>query len=255
MSLVADIFDILLQDDSGNLIASTTLSSADVKIAVDEKEIRGGRGDNLLAIVHSARKVDISVAEMEFKWDWIANQLGRTASTGAVTAWATSKMYACVDLDGTGAGTAIGFTLDETPLASSSGLKIFNASTGEEVATPAGYTISGKDVTIVGGNIGDAYEVRGYKYTTVGTASTILIDNTSFADGLVCVLETIEIDEDESPLYKIQVQLDECLPSGNFEINTKSARDASVSNFTFKAIKPRTSDTIGRLIRIPIQSS
>lgn len=252
MSLVCDIFDILLQDDSGNLIASTTLSSADVKISVDEKEVRGGKGDALIAILHSTRKVDISVAEMEFKWDWIANQLGRTASTGAVTAWATSKMYTCVDLDGGGVGTDIGFVLDEEPLASNSGLKIFNASTGEEIATPTGYTISGDDVTIVNGVVGDVYEVRGYKYMTDTTASTILIDNTSFADGLVCVLETIEIDEDESPLYKVQVQLDECLPSGNFEINTKSARDASVSNFTFKAIKPRTSNTIGRLIRIPI---
>jgi len=42
------------------------------------------------------------------------------------------------------------------------------------------------------------------------------------------------------------------LPSGNFDITTKSARDASVSNFTFKAIKPRTSDTIGRMIKTPI---
>jgi len=252
MSLIADIFDIILQTDTGDLIASTTLQSADLKIAVDSKEVRGGRGDALLAILHSKRDVDLSVSEITFKWDWIANQLGVTASTGATTAWATSKIYTCVDLDGEAAGTAIGFTLDNTPLASSSGLKIFNATTGVEVALTSGYTISTADVTIVGGVVGAKYEVRGYKYTTGATASSLDINNTSFADGCVCILETLEISEDETPLARIQIQLDECLPSGNFSISTKKEKDANVSNFDFRAIKPANSNSIGRMIRIPI---
>lgn len=255
MSLIADVFDITLQTDGGDLIASTTLQSADVAIAVDEQEVRGGKGDALLAVLHSARRVDISVSEITFQWDWVANQLGKTAKSGATTAWAMPKFYTAVDLDAEGAGTAIGFTLDEEPLATGSGLKIFNAGTKAAVATPAGYTISGKVVTIVGGTAGTVYEVRGYKYTTSASASTIEIDNTSFADGVVCVLTTLEIDEDESPINLVQIQLDEVLPSGNFTIATTSQRQASATNFTFKAIKPNTATTLGRIVRIPISAS
>lgn len=247
MSLVADVFDILIQSDSGALIASTTLSSADIKISVDEKEIRGGKGDALIAILHSARKVEITTSEMLFKWDWIANQLGQTAVVGVTNAWATPKFYTAATT------TGITIILNPKPLASGSGLEIYKAD--GTLVPSANYTVvaaTGVATFTTGVLAGDAVEVRGYKYATAATASTISINNTSFAAGCVCVLSTIEISEDETPLNIIQFQFDECLPSGNFDISTKSARDASVSNFTFKAIKPKTSDNLGRMIKTPI---
>lgn len=248
MSLVADIFDVLIQTDTGDMIASTTLSSADVKIAVDEKEITAGKGDALVAILHSARKVDISLAEVTFKWDWIANQLGQTETTGMAVAYAMPKFYTCVDSTG-----SIVINLDQAPkftAAQTQDIKIFT-SAGVPVDNSE-IAILAKKVTLTSGAVaGDIMEVRGYSYETPATASTILIDNKSFADGAKVILSTLEIDEDESVLAEIQIQLDECLPSGNFEINTKSQRDASVSNFSFRAIKPRTSDNLGRMIRIP----
>ena len=247
MSLVADVFSIQIQTDTGSLIASTTLSSADIKITVDEKEVRGGKGDNLIAILHSARKVEITTSEMLFKWDWIANQLGQTAVVGATVAWAIPKFYTAA----TTTGVTIG--ISPLPLATNSGIEIY--SSAGVLIPSANYTVVAATgiITFTSGvTAGNIVEVRGYKYTTAATASTISIDNTSFADGVVCILSTIEIDEDETPLNMIQFQFDEVLPSGNFDVATKSARDASVSNFTFKAIKPRTSDTIGRIIKTPI---
>ena len=47
-----------------------------------------------------------------------------------------------------------------------------------------------------------------------------------------CVLTTLEIDEDETPINLVQIQLDEVLPSGNFTIATASQRQAS-ADFTF----------------------
>ncbi len=246
MSLVADVFDIQLVDDSGNIIGTTTLESADLNITIDEQEVYGGKGHALLAVLHSARKVEITCAEMSFKWDWIANQLGQTASTAAVDLWAVPKFYTAVDNAG-----SIQITLDETPKNDEEDIAIYTDA-GVLIADTT-YSISGKIVTFATGvTAGKVVEVRGYIYTSDATASTILIDNVSFADGVKAILTTIEIDEDESPLYTIQVQLDEVLPSGNFSITTQSQRNASVSNFTFKAIKPRTSDTIGKIVRVPI---
>lgn len=253
MSLIVDVFDVSLINSTGDIYATTTLSSGDIDIKCDSKEIRAGRGDALISILRSNRQVDIKLAEVTFKWDFLKLQLGRTGTVASAVAWATSKWYECVDLDGSGAGTAIGFTLDHEPLSSSSGLKIFNSS-GTAVAVTSGYTISGDDVTIVGGVVGDRYEVRGYKYNTIATAETVLIDNISFPDDVICVLETLEVSEEgETALARIQYIFDKAVPDGNITISTKKEKDASVTNFNLKALKPTNSNNIGRVIRIPVQ--
>lgn len=252
MSLIVDVFDVSLIDSSGNIYATTTLSSGDIDIKCDSKEIRAGRGDALISVLRSNRQVDIRLAEVTFKWDFLKLQLGTTGTTGATTAWTTSKWYECVDLDGEGAGTAIGFTLDEEPLASGSGLKIFS-STGTEVKAASGYTISDETVTILDGVIGDRYEVRGYKYTTDAKAETVLIDNISFPDDVICVLETLEVSEEgETALAKIQYIFDKAVPDGNITISTKKEKDANATNFNLKALKPVNSNNIGRVIKIPV---
>jgi len=252
MSLIVDVFDVSLIDSTGNIYATTSLSSADIDIKCDSKEIRAGRGDSLISILRSNRQVDIKLAEVTFKWDFLKLQLGRAGTTASVPVWATSKWYECVDLDGTGAGTAIGFTLDFEPLASSSGLKIFT-SAGVEVALTSGYSIATKAVTIVSGVVGARYEVRGYKYNSIATAETVLIDNISFPDDVICVLETLEVSEEgETALARIQYIFDKAVPDAGLTVSTKKEKDASVTNFNLKAIKPTNSNNIGRVIRIPV---
>lgn len=245
-TLVADVFNALIQKDDGTLIASTTLAMADINFKQNEKEVRGGQGDNILAILHSARDVDIKTSDMIFRKDWIAQQLGTSETTGAVTAWALPKYYTAVS------NTGIKITLDHTPLATNSGLKLFKTN-GTELVVTTDYTISGATVTLLYvGAAGDIIEVRGYKYTTGSTATSLDINSSSFATGAVFILETLELNTDETPLAKIQYIFDEVLPSGNFSIQTKKEKDATVSEFTFRAIKPANQTSIGRMIRIPL---
>jgi len=248
MSLIADIFNVLLIDDTGTIFASTTLQSADIDIKVDSKDIFGGRGNALIAVLHSGRQADIKLGDVEFKYDWLAKQLGTTIGAAATaTVWAMPTFYTAATT------TGITVTISPKPLASASGIEIYT-SVGVLVP-PANYTVVAATgvITFTSGVVaGDIVEVRGYKYTSAATATTVTIDNTSFADGVICVLETLEISEDETVLAKIQYIFDEVLPSGNFTISTKKERDANVSNFELKAIKPRTSNTIGRIVRIPV---
>ncbi len=255
MSLIADCFDVLLVGSDGKMFGSTTLSSGDINITCDSTQIRAGRGDALIAILRGNKQAEINLSEVTLNWDFLAMQLGKAATTGATNVYALPQWYECVDLDGAGAGTAIGFKLKNTPLASGSGLKIFNSS-GIELATPAGYTISGDTVTIVGGTVGQAIEVRGYLYTTDASASTIEIDSVSFPDDVKCILETIEISEEgETQLAKVQYIFDKAVPTGNVSISTKKEKDANITDFSLLAIKPRTSNRIGRVVRIPISAS
>lgn len=251
MSLIADVFDFQILTDKDELFASTTLESADVNVAVDEQEVIAGKGAAIIANLHSARRIDISVAEMEFKWDFIQNQLGRTATTGKVNAMALPKYYTSATNE-----TAVEFTLDEEPIATDSKLIIVDIETGTKLVKTTGYTIAGKVVTIVGGAAGKKYYVPGYYYETVATASSVELTTNDFPAGAKCILTTLEITNDEKPLNIVQVQLDEVLPSGNFTLATTTQRNAVATNFTFKAVKSETSNnSLGRIHRIPIASA
>jgi hypothetical protein len=174
----------------------------------------------------------------------LANQLGQTAVVGATTAYSMPKWYTVTDNAGT-----LEVTLDHAPLASGSGIKVYD----EDGVEVTGGTVAGTKITFTTGVVGgDKIEVRSYKYTTEATASEISIDDTSFAKGCVCILETLELREDETPLARIQFIFDETLPSGNVQVSTKSQKDASVSNFTFRPIKPKTATKLGRVVRIPL---
>lgn len=245
MSLIADIFQVQLIDDSGNIFATSTLQTADIDVKVDMKDVRGGRANALIGILHSNRDIDVKLADVTFRKDWLAKQLGQTIATGATTAWAEPKWYTAVE------DTGIKITLDNSPLASESGIAIYKED--GTLITGTNYSVSSTTVTFTSGVVaGDTVEVRGYKYTTGATAESITIDNTSFADGMKLIMTTLEIDEDETALANIQWQFEEAIPSGSFSFNTKTDRDAVVSNMDLRILKPKTSTTIGKIVRIPL---
>lgn len=241
--LVADVFLVSLIDKSGNVIASTTLTEANIEVSVQENDVRGGRGNELLGILRSDRDINISLSDTEFKYDWLATQLGQTITTGAGVAWAAPKLYTA-----TGTAPNIKITLDETPLTTNNDLAIYKLD-----GTRVTGTLASKDVTFATGvTAGEVLEVRTYKYNTSAQTQTILIDNKVFAKGVRAILETIEIANDETPKFRLQYQFNEALPTGSFSINTSSERNASAQQFNLRVIKPSNSNVVGQILRIPI---
>lgn len=239
MSLIADIFQVLLVDDNNDVIATTTLTEANIDVSVSENEVRGGRGNALLGILHSDRDININLTDPEFRYDWLAKQLGKDIVVGTGVAYAMPKWYEVVDNAG-----SFEITLDKTPLTSDHGLKVFDKDGVELTAT-----VSTNVVTLTGVAAGDKVEVRTYKYETTASAETIEIDNKTFAKGVKCILETLEIDGEENPTHMVQYQFDNSLPNGSFAINTSSERTAQSQSFALRVIKPKDSDVVGRVIR------
>lgn len=256
-SFVCDVFDCIICDNSDSSVAgTTTLQSANIDVAVSEVEVRGGRGNALLCNLHIQRDINIDITDVEWKPEWIAKQLGTSIATGAKTAWAMPKWYSVVDLDGTESGTALGFQLDKQPLASASGLKIYD-STGTEVKVTTDYTIATDTVTVIkaGVKVGDLYEVRTYKYTSDANTQSLNFESDKFPTGVTLVLETVETDENEDNLYKIQYQFPNTIPLGSFQIQTSSEKKASTQNLKMKVVKPSTTTVVGTYLRIPISAS
>lgn len=251
---VADVFDVVAIDNSdGSTIGSTTLQSANIDVAVSEVEVRGGKGNALQATLHIQRDINVDLTDIEWSLDWLAKQLGTTASTGAATAYAMPKWYSAVDLDGAESGTALGFQLDEQPLASESGLKIYD-STGTVLTAATEYTIATDTVTIVkaGVKVGDLFEVRTYKYTTGATTQTLNFESDKFSSGMTLILSTLETDENEDQLFELQYIFSNAIPNGSFQIQTSSEKKAATQNFKMKIVKPSTTTVVGKLLRIPL---
>lgn len=248
MAVVADVFDVLLIDENGDVIGSTTLQDANIEVQVKENEVRGGKNNMLLGVLHSDRDINISLTDVEFRYDWIAKQLGQDIKTGAGVAYTMPKWYLVEDdVD------KPTVTLDETPLTTGNELVIYNEN-GEKVT---GYTLTGNKIDFTSATpaigVGDEVEVRTYKYATPAETQEIEIDNTVFAKGVKAVLETIEVDEaTEQVTHKLQYEFYNTLPTGNFTIKTASERQAQTQEFSLRVVKPRTSTIVGALKRIPV---
>ncbi|EGL20084.1 MULTISPECIES: hypothetical protein [unclassified Paenibacillus] len=243
MALIADVFIAQMIDKDGQVFASTTLQSGDIDFNVKENEVRGGRGNALQGVLHSDRDISVKMTDSLFRYDWMARQLGQSIVTGAGKAYAMPEWYTA------SGSTTIKISLPEAPIADT--LAIYKAD-----GTPipkANYTLSSKDVTFTTGvTAGEKVEVRTFQYATSAKTETINIDNSVFARGTKLVLETLEIDNDETPLYKIQYIFESAVPTGNFSVKTASERNGQAQQFDLKVLKPKDSNVIGQVVRIPL---
>lgn len=253
MGLIADVFDVTLIDEkNGDVIATTTLQDANIEVAVTENEVRAGKGNALIATLHVSRDITISMTDAEFKYEWLAKQLGQDVTTGAGVGYATPKWYPTVDGEAVG-GTDAAITLDKAPSDPTS-LAIYN----EDGVKITGFKLTGSVVDFTAATpvvaIGDDVEVRTFKYATPASTQTILFDSKVFSSGVKAILETVEIDGDETITHTLQYQFDSAVPEGNFSISTASERNAATQAFNLKVIKPKTSSVVGRLLRYPYEA-
>lgn len=252
MGLIADVFNVVLVDEATNdVIGTTTLQDANIEVSVSENEVRAGQGNALIATLHVSRDITISMTDVEFKYDWLAKQLGQNVTTGAGVGYAMPKWYTTADGADTGVDPEI--TLDKTPSDTAS-VAIYNESgvkiTGAVVTTnKVDFTAASPAVAV-----GDKVEVRTFKYATPATTQTIEFDSKVFAKGLKAILETVEIDGDETITNVLQYHFDSAVPEGNFSISTASERNAATQAFNLKVIKPKTSSVVGRLLRFPYEA-
>jgi hypothetical protein len=245
MGLIADVFDVVLIDEkTGDVIGTTTLQDAGIDVKVSENEVRGGKGNALLGTLHVSRDIALNFTDAEFRYDFLAKQLGQDIKTGAGIGYAAPKWYKVVDTAGT-----LKITLDKAPIDESS-LAIYDAD-GNKIIDTA-YTLAAAVVTITTGAVaGDDVEVRTFQFNTPAETQTIEFDAKVFSSGVKAILETVEISGSEEITHVLQYQFDSCVPDGNFTVNTKSDRNAVTQTFNLKVIKPKTSSVVGRLLRFP----
>jgi hypothetical protein len=241
--LIADVFKALLIDNSTKeQFATATLSTAGFEITSETKDVEGG--GVVVATLHSPRKETITLQDVRFHFDILAKQLGTTIAIGAGEAWTFPKLQVVEAVKKV--------TLAKAPKTPAD-VKVKD-STGTLLVYTTDYTVAGSEITIVksGINIGDTVEVQGYKYATSATTQTITIDNTKYPGGFTCVLETLEIGEDELPKNTIQIVFDSTVFDGSVKFDTQTSRDAIKHDINLKVLNAVGYNIAGRIVRIPV---
>lgn len=234
--LIVDVFDCYIISDDEQVICQDRLTSSGIEISVDATEIRGGKGNGLIATVGGNKDLSITTEEPTFRMEALALQMGTTINTGTGVAY-KSKEY-------TVSGGKI--TLDETPITGT--VKVYG-DTGKITASATG---SGKDVTITGHD-GEKVKVV-YQYKTPATSDTIEINAKKFPTAKKIVLETIVIDSSENEIATLQLEIPKAKPDGSFSISTSSSKDPMSTSITWKAMAD-SNGKLGEFKLIPINGA
>jgi hypothetical protein len=243
MAMIADIFKCqIINNTTKKSYATGTLSTAGVEIAMDTKDVEGG--GELVAVLHNGKKETITIEDVRFHFDILSEQLGTEIVTGAGVGYAFPETY---EITTSGSDKVI--TLSHEPITGT--LALYKADGTLVPGTDYTATASVIIFTGTGYAVGDEIEARTYQFTTDPLTQTIEINNKKFPKGNTVILQTMEIDEDETPLNTIQIIFDNCIYDGSVKIDTKTARNASIHNMNMKVIKKVGKNAVGRILRIP----
>lgn len=244
MALIADVFQVMLIDNvTKEEFATATLEDAGFEITSETVDVEGGGG--LVAVLHLPRKENITLKDVRFHFDILAKQLGADIVVGKGEAYAFPREYE-VSADKKFILERIPKNVEDLKLTDSSGV-LLEADTD--------YTVSDAEVTIIKEDVKekDIIKVGSYIFTTDEKTETIEVNNKKYPKGITCVLQTLEISEDEEPLNYIQITFDKCVFDGNISINTNTRRDASRHDINLKVLNKIGNDIAGRIMRIPIE--
>lgn len=244
--LIADVFDMVFFQGTEVAYTSDTLTDTNIDIKVSEKEVRGGKGNGIIATLHSGRDITVKVTDPVAKLSTVALQLGQDIVTGAGIGYCMVQKKTVKTVE-----SALQITLDKTPLVPANVQIEFQ---GTKLTYTTDYTVTGTVVAFVGSKVKaeDNVSVLPYTYTSDVTSERISIQADVYAKGGKLVLQTIEIDETETPIANLFYVFANAIPTGNITIATKSERDANASDFELKVIKPSDSDEVGYILREPI---
>lgn len=238
--IVANVFDAILKNKkTGEVIAMDTLTDAGIDISTESKEVRGGKGNKLIAKLSSTRTITINLTNPAWDLRTIAMQLGQSIVTAEGVGYAAPKNYAVA--------TGKKISLDKTPL---TGTVVVEKD--GKIIPSSNYTVSAKDVTFTSGvEVGETVKVATYQYTAPAGTEKVEISSKKFAEAWELILVTFESNSDGSEAEELQIRFPEATPTGNFSINTSAGSDASSTNIELQILEGN-SEVQAEILRIPL---
>ncbi|MBX0320196.1 hypothetical protein [Shouchella clausii] len=240
-TLIADVFDMLVIDPKGYVLLEDKLTSGNISGQTESNDVRAGQGNNLFAVLHNSKEIEITQNSPVFNFKSLAMHIGSDITTGKGIGYAAAESH--IVSNGK-------ITLKKEPISQSS-VKIEN----EHGIQLNDFTLSEKEITFEDLADGEKVRVLTYEYETPEHSQTIFIPANEFPENVKIVLTTLEISRGEQPLNYIQFVFDLVKPSANFTIETSSERQAATRENTFRVLKPEGEKYLGKVHRFPIDEN
>jgi hypothetical protein len=245
--ILCDVMDLHVFDiaTGKHIMTEEDLTTASLDFDVTTKEVRGGKGNPVICILSSGRKVTIKSENPVMNLQNIATQLGTSIVTGENIGY-TEKNKLKVDIDGLGVATVVLPKLPLTP----ANLKF--SYKGEDLVVTTDYTIGAdkRTVTILkaGVQLKEVIVVESYDYKTSASARTISIDSESYPKGVKLVCDTYLKDTETNIKESLKLIFPKAIPTGKFSMATKSEVDASQTSIEYTVIKSDDADELGYIL-------
>lgn len=203
---------------------SQNMTSTGISNSQTETEVRNGAGNGLFATLSGQKDVTVKLSENVFSFEFLSMMTGSNIITAAGVGITSPQNFTV--------GATKKVTLSETPITSSE-IEIYEGST---LIASAGYTISAKDITFTTQPT-KAITVMPYKYATADTAKTITVSGDTFAQGGELWLKGVIKDNLERAKAYVWFVFPNVKPTGSFDINTASEKQAQEMSVEMKVLK------------------
>ena len=245
--ILCDVMDLHVFDiaTGKHIMTEEDLTTASLDFDVTTKEVRGGKGNPVICILSSGRKVTIKSENPVMNLQNIATQLGTSIVTGENIGY-TEKNKLKIAIDGLGVATVILPKLPLTP----ANLKL--SYKGEDLVITTDYTLGADKRTITilkaGVQLNEVIVVESYDYKTSASARTISIDSESYPKGVKLVCDTYLKDTETNIKESLKLIFPKAIPTGKFSMATKSEVDASQTSIEYTVIKSDDMDELGYIL-------
>lgn len=228
---------LVIDDETGVVIAKDNIDSGSIDVKVDAKEIRAGKNNSVIATIGGSRDITVKFEEPVFNLETLAMQLGQNViDEGAGIGYAMPNEYTVE--------TSLKITLEHEPIEGT--IKF------EDKGITATVTSGSKQITISGAGVavGDTIKVITYQYVTSEKTQTINIGAGNFATAKRVILSQDAYTTEGVLLGTTQFIFPKAKLSGNFQLDAKGG-DASKNAMEFKVIGNK--NDLGKVVFMPTE--
>lgn len=228
---VADV--VLVDEETGIQLATSSLKSHNITQSVDTTEIKAGQNNDTLVTIKSNKVITVEIEDVRQNRQWLAMQMGADIETGSVEAYAFPKNYTVKG------GTV---TLDHTPLSGQT-IKVYNANTKALVEAQ----LSSNTLTLSSVEDGTVVVVEAYKYT-ITDAEIVRFDSGKYAKSYRLILDEPVFNSEYAVIGRRQTIFHRATADDGFTLNGSTERGEKTNSYKFTVNKHPLHDDLGVII-------
>lgn len=226
---------ILVDEETGIQLATSSLKSHNIAQSVDTTEIKAGQDNDTLVTIKSNKALTVELEDVRQSRQWLAMQMGSDIEDSeSIEAYAFPKQYT-VEPENV-------VTLDHEPV-SGQKIKVYNAKTKASIEA----SVSGNTLTLTGANNGDRVVVEAYKYI-IENAEVLRFKSNKFAKSYRLILDEPVFDGDYEIIGRRQTIFYKATADDNFTLNGSTDRGEKTNTYKFTIKKHPLHEDLGVIV-------